>query len=203
MKRVHYFSGLILTIFIILHLFNHFCSVWGANKHLEVMNALRPFYRNFFAEIVLLSVVSIQIITGITLFRKKLKSVGSGFEKLQIWSGLYLSVFFVIHLSAVFGGRFIFHLDTNFYFGVAGLNAFPYNIFFIPYYGLAIIAFFGHVAAIHHKKMKGKVLGLTTKQQAKAIILFGICLMILIFYGLTNHFAGVKIPDEYNVLIGK
>lgn len=167
------------------------------------MNALRPFYRNFFAEIVLLSAVSIQIITGITFFRKKLKRVGSGFEKLQIWSGLYLSVFFVIHLSAVFGGRFLFHLDTNFYFGVAGLNTFPYNIFFIPYYGLAIIAFFGHVAAIHHKKMKGKVLGLTPKQQAKAIILFGICLMILIFYGLTNHFAGVKIPDEYNVLIGK
>jgi hypothetical protein len=203
MRRVHYFSGLIITIFIVLHLFNHFCSLWGANIHIEVMNTLRPVYRTIFSEIVLLSSVTIQIITGITLFCKKLKNTNSDFEKLQIWTGLYLSVFFVIHLSAVIGGRYIFHLDTNFYFGVAGLNTFPYNIFFIPYYGLAIIAFFGHVAAIHHKKMKYKVLGITPKQQAKAIIFMGICLMILIFYGLTNHFAGVKIPDEYNILIGK
>jgi hypothetical protein len=203
MKRVHYFSGLIITIFITLHLFNHLCSIWGAGKHIEVMNMLRPIYRTIFAEIVLLGAVSIQIISGIALFRKKRKNTNTDFDKLQLWTGLYLSIFFIIHLGAVMGGRLILHLDTNFYFGVAGLNTFPYNLFFIPYYTLAIVSFFGHVAAIHNKKMKRTVFGVNPKQQSKAIFLFGVCLTILIFYGLTNHFSGVKIPEAYNILIGK
>jgi hypothetical protein len=86
---------------------------------------------------------------------------------------------------------------------VAGLNNFPTNLFFIPYYGLAIISFFGHVAAIHARKMKQNIVGLTPIKQSKLILFFGICLTFIIFFGLTNHFHGVEIPKEYNVLIGK
>jgi hypothetical protein len=112
-------------------------------------------------------------------------------------------LFFLIHLSAVLGGRFILKLDTNFYFGVAGLNTFPFNLFFVPYYGLAIVSFFGHLAAIHHKKMQKTVLGISPNTQSKAILAFGIGLTFIIFYGLTNEFKGVEIPKEYQVLIGK
>ena len=116
---------------------------------------------------------------------------------------LIISIFFVIHLTVVLGGRFYLHLDTNFYFGVAGLNTFPFNLFFIPYYGLAIFSFFGHIASIHNKKMKQNILGLSPIGQSKLILAIGTALTILIFYGLTNHFNGVQIPTEYNVLIGK
>jgi hypothetical protein len=95
------------------------------------------------------------------------------------------------------------HLDTNFYFGVAGLNSFPTNLFFIPYYGLAIISFFGHIASIHSKKMKKSFLGLSPNRQATLILIFALILTLTIFYGLTNHFNGVTIPKEYNILIGK
>jgi len=95
------------------------------------------------------------------------------------------------------------HLDTNFYFGAAGLNSFPFNLFFIPYYGLAVLSFFGHIASIHSKKMKQTVLGVTPNKQSIAILSFGILITILIFYGLTNHFNGVAIPKEYEILIGK
>jgi len=118
-------------------------------------------------------------------------------------SCLYLAIFFIIHLTAVFGGRLFLHLDTNFYFGVAGLNSFPFNLFFIPYYGLAIISFFGHVASIHNQKMKYNILSVTPKQQSRAILITGILLTIVVFYGLTNHFKGVVIPKEYEVLVGK
>ncbi len=113
------------------------------------------------------------------------------------------SRFFVIHLSAVFAGRLYLHLDTNFYFGVARLNSFPLNLFFIPYYGLAIISFFGHLSAVHNGKMKQMVFGLTPNKQAKIILVLGMTLTLIIFYGLTNKFNGVTIPKEYNVLIGK
>jgi hypothetical protein len=202
-KKIHYISGLTITIFISLHLFNHFCSIWGANKHIEIMNVLRLFYRNIFIETILLFAVLVQIISVLKLFKINRKVASTNFEKLHVWSGLYLAIFFVIHLSAVLGGRYFLHIDTNFYFGVTGLNSFPFNLFFIPYYGLAIFSFFGHIASIHNKKMKSNVLNLTPKHQAKAILLFGLILTLIIFYGLTNHFQGVQIPKEYNILIGK
>jgi extradiol dioxygenase family protein len=76
-------------------------------------------------------------------------------------------------------------------------------LFFTPYYGLAIFSFFGHIASIHSKKMKKQVLGLTPNRQAILILFFGVILTLTIFYGLTNHFNGVTIPKEYNILIGK
>ena len=202
-KKIHFISGLIIAIFIGLHLFNHFCSIFGADKHIEIMNVLRHFYRNIFIETILLIAVFVQIISGLKLFKTNRKIAISSFEKLHIWTGLYLAFFFVIHLSAVLVGRYILNLDTNFYFGVAGLNSFPFNLFFIPYYGLAIFSIFGHIASIHNKKMNSSILYLMPKNQAKIILLFGLVLTLIIFYGLTNRFQGVQIPKEYNILIGK
>ena len=203
LKRIHFISGLTITIFVGLHLFNHVCSIYGADKHIEIMNSLRLFYRNVFVETILLLAVLVQIISGLKLFKTNRKTANLNFEKLHIWTGLYLAIFFVIHLTAVLGGRFYLHLDTNFYFGVAGLNTFPFNLFFIPYYGLAIFSFFGHIASIHSKKMKQNILGISPIGQSKLILAIGTALIVLIFYGLTNHFNGVQIPTEYNVLIGK
>ncbi len=202
-KRLHYFSGLTIAIFVGLHLFNHLKSIFGADKHIAVMDNLRLFYRNIFVETILLFAVLTQIISGIKLFISKRKIAITFFDKLQIYTGLYLSIFFVIHVSVVFAGRIFLHLDTNFYFGVAGLNSFPLNFFFIPYYGLAIISFFGHLSAIHNSKRKQNILGLTPDRQAIIILVVGLMLTIAIFYGLTNHFEGVRIPKEYNILIGK
>lgn len=202
-RKVHYISGLIITIFVGLHLFNHCCSIFGADKHIELMNTLRHFYRNIFVETILLLAVVTQIYSGLNLFRTKRQSAKTFFEKLHVGTGLYLAVFFVIHLSAVLAGRLLLHLDTNFYFGVAGLNNFPTNLFFIPYYALAIISFFGHIAAIHSYKMQANILGLTPNKQSSIILTLGIVLTLIIFYGLTNHFQTVQIPAEYNVLIGK
>ena len=47
-KKFHYISGRTITIFVGLHLFNHFISVFGAHAHIEMMNTLRIFYRNIF-----------------------------------------------------------------------------------------------------------------------------------------------------------
>ena len=202
-NKIHFISGLTITVFIGLHLFNHTLSVFGADKHIDVMNSLRLFYRNIIIETIILFAVLVQIISGLKLYNTKRKIAITEFEKLNIWTGLYLAIFFIIHLTAVLGGRLFLHLDTNFYFGVAGLNAFPFNLFFIPYYGLAILSFFGHIATIHSKKMKKNIFGLTPNRQSIIILTLGLIMTIIIFYGLTNHFNGVIIPSEYNILIGK
>lgn len=202
-KKIHYISGLTITIFVGLHLVNHGFSILGADKHIEVMTTFRHFYRNIFVEPILLLAVTTQIFSGLKLFKRARPTANTFFEKLHIWTGLYLAIFFVFHVSAIFAGRLFLNLDTNFYFGVAGINSFPTNLFFIPYYALAIISFFSHIAAIHSKKMRQNIFGLTPHGQSKFILVFGIGLTLVIFYGLTNHFQGVKIPTEYNVLIGK
>ncbi|WP_205503998.1 hypothetical protein [Rufibacter psychrotolerans] len=192
-----------LTVFVGLHLFNHLYSVAGAAQHIEVMKGLRLFYRNPLVEAVLLLAVLVQIGSGINLFQKNRKAAVGRFDRLHLWTGLYLAVFFVIHVGAVLVGRTVLHLDTNFYYGVAGLNTFPLNLFFIPYYGLATVSFFGHTAAIHNKKMKRAVLGCSPQSQALAILALGVMVTAFMFYGLTNRFRGVEIPAEYRVLIGK
>lgn len=202
-RTIHYFSGLFIAAFVALHLVNHAFSLWGAARHIEVMTSLRVLYRHPFFETILLLAIAVQIYSGLTLFRANRRMAKTFFERVHIWTGLYLAGFFIIHLSAVFAGRLLLHLDTNFYFGVAGLNYFPANLFFIPYYSLAMISFWGHLAAIHSKKMTHPILGLAPARQSKLILAVGVCVSLAIVYGLTNQFTGVEIPAEYNVLIGR
>lgn len=202
-KKIHYLSGLTISIFVGLHLFNHAWSMFGVERHIEMMNTLRLFYRHIFIESIIMLSVFVQIISGLKLVKLSRKTAISNFDKLHICTGLYLTFFFIIHVSAVLGGRVFLHLNTNIYFGAVGLNSFPFNLFFIPYYGLAILSFFGHIASVHSKMMKQTVLGLTPNKQSIAIFSFGILITILIFYGLTNHFNGVAIPKEYDILLLK
>ncbi|MBM9578151.1 hypothetical protein JWG45_13420 [Leptospira sp. 201903070] len=201
-KKIHYFSGITLALFIGFHLFNHFASFWGPEVHRFVMEKLRFVYRNPFVETLILLAVLTQIVSGIRLFIRKRKKNLETFDRVQIATGLYLVLFLVIHLSAVLAGRFILRLDTNFYFGAAGLNTFPFSIFFIPYYSLAVISVFGHLAAAHRNKMKLTVLGVSPVQQSVWILILGIILAGILIYGLTNRFQQFQIPKEYKILTG-
>jgi hypothetical protein len=203
LKNLHYLSGLLLSVFIGFHLFNHLMAWKGAEMHISTMEKFRGFYRHPIVESILLISVFIQVFSGIRLVKKGSKTASQFYDKLHIRTGIYLAFFLIIHISAVLAGRFLFELDTNFYFGVAGLNRFPFNLFFIPYYTLAILSFFGHIAAIHRKKMKRPLLGLSVIKQANIILITGAGIAICTLYGLTNHFKGVSIPPTYEVILGK
>lgn len=202
-RQVHFFSGIVLALFVGIHLFNHFISIFGIQRHIELMDSLRKIYRHPIIEIALLLAVMVQIKSGLRLVRRNGSRYAVFFDKLHLYSGLYLAVFLVIHVSAVFVGRFFLKLDTNFYFGAAGINSFPVNLFFIPYYALAVLSFFGHLAAVHSKKMNQPILRLSPTQQAWGILLLGAGLILILFYGLTNQFSGIELPEEYRILTGQ
>ncbi len=203
MKRVHYISGITITLFIVLHLFNHAYGLLGPAHHISMMDSLRLIYRNPVSELILLIAVFTQIYSGIKLVIPRRKAKLPFFGRLQVWSGLYLAFFLLMHVSAVFGARFILQLDTNIYFGAIGILTFPFNLFFIPYYTLAIMAFFGHIAAIHQQKMKRQFLGRTPSQQAYIILFIGLVITFITFYGITNGLQGFSFPEEYQIIIGK
>lgn len=200
LRKIHSTSGLIISVFVGMHLFNHSYSILGPDKHIEVMSILRLVYRNRIIESFLLLAIAIQIYSGLKIFKTKKPFANTYFEKLHIWTGLYLAIFLIIHVSAVLLSRLFLHIDTNFYFGAAGINLFPLNLFFIPYYFLAIISFFGHISAIHYKRMKRNILGMNVFKQSVLILLIGLGFGMFLMFVLSNKFQGFDIPEAYKFL---
>jgi hypothetical protein len=186
MKTIHYFSGLTIALYVGVHLINHML-VWHSNKlHISVMNSLRKVYRNPVVETFLLAAVTIQVISGITLVFHKWKDASNLFDWLHIGSGLYLSYFLINHVKAVLIGRHKLGMDTNLYYGAGYMNVSPQRFFFIPYYSLAILSFFTHVACIHRIKMSEYVGLAQAQNQSIIIIALGIIVTGLIIYKMSN-----------------
>jgi hypothetical protein len=193
-KKWHYFSGIILSVFIAFHLFNQLASLIGPATHIEIMKFFRKIYRHPLIEsILLLSVIS-QLFTGIKLLFSKTWKTLVMVEKIQVYSGLYLSFFLIIHVSAVLSGRYIIGLDTNFYYTGVGLNYYPATFFFIPYYFLAVASITLHISAIHYLKTKSLWSSLT-------IATIGSIVSILIIVGFTDYFHWRIVPLDYQNFI--
>ncbi|WKN46029.1 hypothetical protein [Tunicatimonas pelagia] len=195
-KRIHYISGLTIASFVGIHLLNHVLILFGETVHIAFMEATRVVYRHWLIESLLLLAVLTQIISGLRLATGKRKSLIDSYDRWQVYSGGYLSFFLLIHVSAVLVGRYYFTVDTNLYYGAAGLNTYPDWLFFVPYYGLAIVAFFIHVATIHYRKMRQLRSHHDPSRQALVIIMLGVLLAIIILVGM----IGITIPSEYQKL---
>lgn len=194
-KKIHYISGITLSFFIAIHLLNHLVSlIGGPQMHIEWMNTFRKVYRTPLVETVLLLAVGFQVITGLRLLLvKREKNLA---QKIQVYSGLYLSFFLIVHVAAVISGRYIEHLDTNFYYAGVGLNTFPGAYIFIPYYFLSVVAISLHVASLHYLKTNSKI-------AAQLIGGTGILAAVLIIIGFTNGFQWYAMPIEYLEFIQK
>lgn len=184
-KLFHRYSGILIAFFTGLHLINHLLSWGGASLHIRFMDLLRLVYRNPVVELILLVCVLYQVLSGVKLATGKIKLKGkNNYECWQIISGLYLAFFLCMHVAAVMFFRCQKGVDTNYYFIVEGFTSMPELLFFIPYYTLAILMLFTHVACIHYLKMSYYI---QPKQAAKqAMVILGIgclcCLGIILGY---------------------
>lgn len=196
LKKIHFITGITISLFIVTHLLNQLTIVFGEAYYQSFMTLARVVYRNILVETILLLGVLLQVVSGLKLLGKKWKRQLTVYDKLLVYSGLYLSFFLVAHVAAVLSTRYFFELDTNLYFGTAVLNAFPHVLLFAPYYGLAIIAFFTHLACIYRVKRLQAVHAdlANTNKQTKLIIFLGIFLTFLILF---NMIYCIEIPLEY------
>ena len=194
LRTTHRVSAVFLSIFIFIHLLNHTYAVIGTAEHIAFMEAYRSIYRMLIIEAVLMMAVLTQVVTGVMLIKK-----GSGkrfgfFEKLQAYSGGYLAFFLIVHTSAVLFGRLVPELDTNFYFGAAGMHFEPYHFFFLPYYFLAIVAFTNHLACAVFFNAGGSKSG---KVAGFSMIAGGFLLAFIIITAFAGGFYEIEIPAEY------
>jgi hypothetical protein len=114
LRVAHGISASLILLFVVFHLTNHLSGLIGPDVHAAIMKAGRTIYRSTPVELLLISLLLFQIITGVTLAARWSRGAGDRFRVLQIGSGLYLASFIVTHLnSALVGARAVRHIETD------------------------------------------------------------------------------------------
>jgi hypothetical protein len=203
MKKIHYVSGLLMIAFISVHLLNHLFSLAGPAAHIAYMEVARKVYRIPVIEALLLAAVLVQIVSGFSLARRKGFRQETFWGKMQVYSGLFLAFFLTVHTIATFGGRWLFAVDTNFFYAAMVVNLFPFAYFYLPYYALGVIAFFVHMACIHRLKVKPVSGFLHPDRQAYVLIAMGVAVAVLILLAFTDFGRWIEIPAVYQAILGQ
>jgi hypothetical protein len=145
LRTYHFASAIVLGLFVVLHVANHFVGLAGQGRHVAFMHAVRPLYRNAIAEPLVIFLFASQIVTGIKMAVRGWRTRRGIVAWLQACSGLYLAAFVMLHVLAVLLGRAFLGLDTDFRFAAAGFHVPGWPWYFWPYYTLAMFALFTHV----------------------------------------------------------
>ena len=197
LHKLHRISAAIIGSYVLFHLINHLFALKGISAHVAFMDSYRKIYRFPVMEFVLLGCVLYQVGSGIYFVKKRRGQRHVVFAKFQALSGGYLAFFLLAHVSANLYGRGVLGLDTNFYYGAAGLNITPFHLFFIPYYFLAVVAFFTHVSCAFHLLSREHVSVGIRNRLATTLIIVGTLLSVIILSTFRGAFYEVEIPHEY------
>lgn len=159
LRALHLASALLIALFLVLHIGNHLAMFAGQAAHIAAMEALRPFYRNPLAETLLMLALAFQLSSGLAMIWRTRAQRRRGLGRWQAISGAVLALFILNHVGAVWGGRLMLGLDTNYHFAAAGMHA-GYAAFFVPYYFLGVAALFVHAACALSWRMRGRAVPL-------------------------------------------
>ena len=199
-KNLHRITGILISIFIVAHLFNHLMAWFGIQTHREIMEAFRTIYRQPLIEVVLVGAFLFQAYSGISLlFALKKKTNLTGIEKLQFYSGIAFGFFIVQHITAVIGQRLYYQYDTNFYFAARVVLQYPLNIYFLPYYFIGIVAVGVHVGAAHRKKISQFVRPATASIHFIIIVTVFVLVACIILYTFMGGRFPIIIPPQYQI----
>ena len=102
----------ILLLFVVPHIVNHIIGFWNGAAHIETMNAVRLLYRGDNMQPILLALIGFQILSGTALVRRRMRLPGDFIGSLQTMTGVYVGIYFLAHMTAVFAARYA-GTDTN------------------------------------------------------------------------------------------
>ena len=150
-RQAHRRVALFLGLFLIVHFATHLSALGGVDSHAAALSAGRAVYRIPLIEVLLVAAFAAQVALGVMLVRRMACwSQQGGWRRAQKWSGIVLAVFIVLHTGAALLSRWLFALDTNFYWAAGTLTIAPLKYGFAPYYGAAVIALVTHLLAALH-----------------------------------------------------
>jgi hypothetical protein len=199
-QNLHRISGIIVSLFVIAHLFNHLMAWFGIATHQQILESLRLIYRQPIIEILLISCFFFQIYSGIKLISKlRQKEHLSKYEKIQKWTGIVFGLFITQHIIATISQRILFQFDTNFYFASRVVLQSPWKFYFVPYYFVGIMAFALHVANVHEHKIKPIIGGIQSKIHFRLILGAFFIMALIILYVFMGGRYDIVIPPQYQV----
>lgn len=194
-RRLHRGCAVVVTVFVLAHLANHLAALAGIAAHLRFMDAARLVYRQPVVEVILLLCAAGQAGSGLWLVQAGWHKRAGWLAWLQAASGAYLALFLLIHVGAVLAGRIVLDLDTNVHFAAAGLQIWPYQLFFVPYYFLAVVAVFAHLGCALARRA-----GPAPRSRALAVALplsAGVVLSGLVVVALMGRLYPYQVPQLY------
>lgn len=151
LRVAHGSAGLLVALFIGFHLFNHLFSLAGEETHARLMDWGRQFYRSPLIERLLIAALLFQVISGLRL-AWQWSARGGDFQRLfQLASGVFLAVFILGHLNAVFVfARTWAGIETDWAFATGaptGLIMDPWSIRLLPHYALGVFFILAHLGS--------------------------------------------------------
>ena len=196
LRTLHRSSAMLIGLFAVAHITNHLVSLVGVPSHIAFMEVARHVYRQPFVEGLLLLCVTFQVGSGLWFVLRGWRQRSGTVAWLQALSGAYLAFFLAVHVGAVLYGRAVLNLDTNFYFAAAGMHVPPNGLFFAPYYFMAVLAMFTHLACAAYWNF-----GYPTKKHPALFIgppmLVGAGISLLIVLSLAGKLQAVDVPAQY------
>lgn len=192
-------GGAIVALFAVLHLANHLVALAGVPAHQQVLEALRLLYRHPLVEIPLLLALAGQGVSGsaraLTILRTGTRVRLPRWRVWQAVSGLVLGGFVLVHVAAVWTGRGLLQLDTNFHFAAAGLHT-PWIWLFAPYYFMGVTALGVHLGCAAQRCMPAQPSALR-RSMPVLIVLTGVALAGCLVALMAGWVVPVSIPARY------
>ncbi|WP_252271633.1 hypothetical protein [Pseudomonas subflava] len=151
LRVAHGVSGALVALFIAFHLFNHLLSLAGPEVHAVLMERGRQVYRAPLVEPLLVIALLFQVVTGLQL-AWRWSTRGGDFQRMfQLASGVFLAVFILGHLNAVFVfARLWAGIETDWAFATGaptGLIMDPWSIRLLPHYALGVFFVLAHLGS--------------------------------------------------------
>ncbi|WP_341678665.1 hypothetical protein [Niveibacterium sp. SC-1] len=193
LRTLHACSAAFIALFALIHIGNHLAGLAGPETHIAYMEQARHLYRVPLVEGLLLACVAFQLLSGLRLALRGWRTRRGIVPWLQAGSGLYLAFFLTVHVAAVLAGRGLLHLDTNLYYAAAGLHVAPIQLFFAPYYFLALPALCLHLACA----LSWRLQGLARRRVLALLPAFGAIASLLILLSMTGALHPIEIPANY------
>lgn len=139
-RKAHRLVAAGLALFLGAHMGNHLVgTISGPEAHEALRQVLARAYRHPVVEPLLVLALVAQLGLGLWLARAR------HWRGMQALSGLVLAAFLPVHLGAILAARAA-GVTTGLGFAAAGVQDWPWALFFLPYYGLAAWALMAHGA---------------------------------------------------------
>jgi len=196
LRVFHRSTAAVIAGFAIVHLANHVMSLRSIEAHIAFMDIVRTLYRQPAIEFVLIASVIFQCVSGLWMVVRGWSVRRGAVAWLQAVSGTYLALFLLVHVSAILLGRLALHLDTNFYFAAAGFHVPPYQLFFVPYYFLAVVALFTHVGCAFYWWLGARSPRLR-RMSLSSMVAIGCMAGVAIDLSLAGRLRPVTVPATY------